>query len=453
MKKTLLKNGLIITNESSYIGSIGIKDGLIYEIGSIKDESFYEEIINVEGKYLLPGGIDSHTHMEMPFGGTTSTDTYESGSKAAISSGVTTFIDYVIQKRKESLIDALSRRLNISLGYTYCDFAFHIAVTDLNKKALNDIKFLRENGVSSLKCFTVYRKDKLMLNEKEIQKILKYCKKYNIQMNIHAEDVYLLEKNIAQLIEENSLSSYYHYVSRNEEVETLGVKRAIECAIKVDAPLHIVHVATNDAIDIIKKAKSEGHKITMETCPTYLQFNSNVYKEDNGYIYVCSPSIKQEPSRLALWDAIKDGSIDTIATDHCPFLLKEKQWGEDDFRKTPNGCGGIDIVYPYLLSAANKGLISFPRVVELFCYNPSKLFHLTQKGSLDIGKDADIVIYNPKGKKTYKISESQSLADVSIWENYEFEGVIESTYLRGELAYNDKKILINEGFGKFLKRD
>jgi dihydropyrimidinase len=253
-------------------------------------------------------------------------------------------------------------------------------------------------------------------------------------------------------LSEGKTSPWYHYKSRPEFVEGEADIRAIQWAKETGAKLYIVHLANKQGVEAVTKAKEEGYPIYAETCPQYLEFTKEVYKREDGRNFVCSPPMKGKESQDALWEAIKRGDIDTIATDHCPFLQSEKDWGINDFTKIPNGCAGIENMYPYMLDKANRGILSFNKVIEVCSTNPAKLFGCKNKGSLAIGKDADIVIYDPDIDFTITCENMHSDYDHTIWEGKSLHGYPVKTYSRGKLVYDNGEFVGEYGWGKFVKR-
>ena len=262
----------------------------------------------------------------------------------------------------------------------------------------------------------------------------------------------MIDMNIEQFRREGKTSAWYHYLSRPEWVEAEADKRAVHWAKSVNAPLYLVHMADREGLEAAVAAKRGGAPIYIETCPQYLEFTCDVYKRPDGRNFVCSPPMKGEESREALWKAVADGSIDTVATDHCPFQSYEKDWGKDDFTKIPNGCAGVENLYPYMLSAANEGKIPFPRAVQLCAANPAKIFGCVSKGSLTVGKDADIVLYDPEKTFTISVKNMHSDYDHTIWEGKTLKGYPVQTYVRGKLVYKDGEFTGTPGYGQFVKR-
>jgi dihydropyrimidinase len=282
--------------------------------------------------------------------------------------------------------------------------------------------------------------------------ILEKAKECGAQISVHAENKEISNMLIQRYLSEGKTSAWYHYLSRPEFVEAEADKRAIEWAKSLNAPLYIVHLANKEGVEAVTKAKDEGYEIYAETCPHYLHFTSDVYKREDGRNFVCSPPIKGQESQDALWEAIKRGDIDTIATDHCPFESYEKDWGKDDFSKIPNGCAAIENMYPYMLDAANKGKITFQKAIELCCENPAKLFGCDTKGFIQVGKDADIVIYDKEKDFTISVNNMHSDYDHTIWEGVSLHGYPVQTYSRGRLVYDNGEFVGEAGWGKFIKR-
>lgn len=448
----IIKNGTIITAFDTYKADIAIDDGKVVMIANdIVDDS--AEIIDAAGKYVLPGALDVHTHLEMPFGGTISSDSYEAGTRAAACGGVTTVFDFALQKKGEGIIETAKRRNQLCEPQACVDYAFHVAITDLTPEVLNEFQAAVEFGIPSLKVFMVYKKEGLMVDDGVLCKVLEKSKEVGAIIAVHAENPDAIDMRTEEFLREGKTSAWYHYLSRPEFVEAEADIRAIHWAKSLNAPLYIVHLANKQGLEEVKKARDEGYEIYAETCPQYLHFTSDVYKREDGRNFVCSPPIKGQESQTALWQGIKSGDIATIATDHCPFQSYEKDWGKDDFTKIPNGCMGIENMYPYMLSEANKGRLSFNKVVELCSTNPAKIYGCApEKGTIAVGADADIVVYDPN--KEFVVSKDNMHSDVdhTIWEGLKLNGYIDLTLSRGKLVFKDGEFLGNPGWGKFLRR-
>lgn len=448
----IIKNGTIVTAKESFIADIAVKDGKIALIGT--DLSMEAaKVVDAAGKLVLPGAIDAHTHLAMPFGGTVSADGYLSGTRAAACGGVTTVFDYPMQRKGKGILETIGERKAMCDPEACVDYAFHCIITDLNGgELLEEFAASVDFGVTSFKCFFVYKKEGMMVDDGTFVKVLLKAKEVGAITNIHAENPDVIDLNIENFLKEGKTSAWYHYISRPEYVEAEADKRAVHWAKSVEAPLYIVHMADKEGLEAAAEAKLAGHPIFIETCPQYLEFTSEVYKREDGRNFVCSPPIKGRESQEALWDAIKKGIIDTVATDHCPFQSYEKDWGKDDFTKIPNGCAGVENLYPYMLAAANCGRISFNRAVELCSANPAKIFGCDTKGSLTVGKDADIVIYDRDKDFTISVSNMHSDYDHTIWEGRKLHGYPVQTYVRGRLVYDNGEFTGEPGYGQFIKR-
>lgn len=448
----LIKKGTVVTADESFKGDIAVKDGKITCIGTGLDLQA-DKIVDAAGKLVLPGAIDAHTHLAMPFGGTVSADSYLAGTRAAACGGVTTVFDYPMQRKGKGILETVQARLDMCSPEACVDYAFHCCITDLNGGSLLDeFQDAVDFGITSFKCFLVYKKEGMMVDDATLIRVLLKARENGAITNIHAENPDVIDMNIEKFLKEGKTSAWYHYLSRPEFVEAEADKRAVHWAKSVGAPLYIVHMADKEGLETAVQAKLEGNDIYIETCPQYLEFTCDVYKREDGRNFVCSPPMKGQESQDALWAAIRNGMIDTVATDHCPFQSYEKDWGRDDFTKIPNGCAGIENMYPYMLSSANEGKISFNRAVELCAANPARIFGCTQKGSLTVGKDADIVLYDPNQDFTISVRNMHSDYDHTIWEGKTVHGYPVQTYVRGRLVYDNGEFIGQPGYGRFIRR-
>ena len=445
----IIKNGTIVTSTEMFKADIAVKDGKIVSVGENLPTDGCANVVDAAGKLVLPGAIDAHTHLAMPFGGTISSDDYFAGTRAAACGGTTTVFDSVLQDFDENMVDSIKRRDALCAPDAAVDYAFHVGVKDVHGGLLDSMKDAVDYGVPSFKVFMVYD---FGVKDGVFYEVLKKSKEIGALINVHAENNEMVNMLTEKYISEGKGSAWYHYMSRPEFVEAEADSRAIAWAKSLNAPLYIVHLANADGVDYVTKAKAEGFEIYAETCPQYLHFTSDVYKREDGRNFVCSPPMKGQASQDALWAAIKRGDIDTVATDHCPFLQAEKDWGKDDFRKIPNGCAGIENMYPYMLAKANEGVIPFTKAVELCSANPARIFGCKTKGSLAVGKDADIVIYDPEKDFTITQQSMHSDCDHTIWEGVSLHGYPVQTYSRGRLVYDNGEFKGERGWGKFIKR-
>lgn len=448
----LIKGGTVVTATESFPADVAVDGGKIVAIG--RDLAVNaEKVVDATGKPVLPGALDAHTHMAMPFGGTVSADSYLAGTRAAVCGGVTTIFDYPVQHKGETILGLIGSKKEVLEKEACCDYAFHCCITDLNGgEILDEIEQAVEEGITSFKCFLVYKKEGMMVDDGMLARLLLRAKELGAMINVHAENPDLIDLRTEQYLKEGKTSAWYHYMSRPEFVEAEADKRVVHWASHLDTPVYIVHMADKEGLEACIKAKSEGHDILVETCPQYLEFTCDVYKREDGRNFVCSPPMKGQESQDALWTAIKSGMIDTVATDHCPFQSYEKDWGKDDFTKIPNGCAGVENLYPYMLDAANSGKITFERAVELCSTNVAKIFGCDNKGAIAVGKDADIVIYDKDKDFTISVSNMHSDYDHTIWEGKKLHGYPVQTYLRGKLVYDNGDFVGTPGMGDYVKR-
>ena len=448
----LIKGGTVVTATESFPADVAVDGGKIVAIG--RDLAVNaEKVVDATGKLVLPGALDAHTHMAMPFGGTVSADSYLAGTRAAVCGGVTTIFDYPVQHKGETILGLIGSKKEVLEKEACCDYAFHCCITDLNGgEILDEIEQAVEEEITSFKCFLVYKKEGMMVDDGMLARLLLRAKELGAMINVHAENPDLIDLRTEQYLKEGKTSAWYHYMSRPEFVEAEADKRVVHWASHLDTPVYIVHMADKEGLEACIKAKSEGHDILVETCPQYLEFTCDVYKREDGRNFVWSPPMKGQESQDALWTAIKSGMIDTVATDHCPFQSYEKDWGKDDFTKIPNGCAGVENLYPYMLDAANSGKITFERAVELCSTNVAKIFGCDNKGAIAVGKDADIVIYDKDKDFTISVSNMHSDYDHTIWEGKKLHGYPVQTYLRGKLVYDNGDFVGTPGMGDYVKR-
>ena len=448
----LIKGGTVVTATESFPADVAVDGGKIVAIG--KDLAVNaEKVVDATGKLVLPGALDAHTHMAMPFGGTVSADSYLAGTRAAVCGGVTTIFDYPVQHKGETILGLIGSKKDVLEKEACCDYAFHCCITDLNDgEILDEMEQAVEEGITSFKCFLVYKKEGMMVDDGMLARLLLRAKELGAMINVHAENPDLIDLRTEQYLKEGKTSAWYHYMSRPEFVEAEADKRVVHWASHLNTPVYIVHMADKEGLEACIKAKSEGHPILIETCPQYLEFTCDVYKREDGRNFVCSPPMKGQESQDALWTAIQSGMIDTVATDHCPFQSYEKDWGKDDFTKIPNGCAGVENLYPYMLDAANSGKITFERAVELCSTNVAKIFGCDNKGAIAVGKDADIVIYDKDKGFTISVNNMHSDYDHTIWEGKKLHGYPVQTYLRGKLVYDNGDFVGTPGMGDYVKR-
>lgn len=461
----LFKSGKVVTASSIFKADVAVKDGRICAIGTDLVPESSTEVVDAGGKLILPGAIDGHTHLAMPFGGTISTDDYFTGTRAAACGGTTTVFDFVLQGVGETMDAALDRRDALCRADgPAIDYSYHIGVGDVtSREMLMSMDRCVERGITSFKVFMVYD---FGVDDGQFFQTLQHAAEIGALVGVHAENRDVNNCLIKQYLSEGKTDAWWHYMSKNEAVAGEADVRAINLAKMAGTSLYIVHLDNRQGIEAVRAARDEGYPIFAETCPQYLAFTNEVYKDGIPELglrardFVCSPPMKGIDSQHALWDGIRTGDISTLATDHCPFLKSEKDWGvtrkdgtPGDFTTIPNGCAGIENMYPYILSEANKGRISFEKAVEISATNPAKLFGIDYcKGAVQVGLDADIVVYDPEREFVVRNDENQHGAlDHTIWETAEFKGYPAAVYSRGRLVFDGKDYVGRSGDGRFVK--
>ncbi|HNW86364.1 MAG TPA: dihydropyrimidinase [Candidatus Limiplasma sp.] len=452
----LFKGGTVVTAEAMFKADVLVRGETIAAIGeNLREPGAYA--VDVKGKLLLPGAIDAHTHLECVCSGIDTSDDYATGTRAAACGGTTTVIDYLLQERGERLPDTLRKRVAMATPKAAVDFAFHIGVSDLSSpELLASVGDAVAEGVSSFKAYMVYD---FGLDDGQLYALLQETAKVGALTTVHAENRGLLNERVKAYLAEGKTEPWWHYMSRNEAVTAEANRRAIALAKAANAPLYLVHLTDEDGVAAVTEARDQGLPVFAETCPQYLNFTNDVYCEPRGQDYICSPAIKGRASQQALWAALRRGDIQTVATDHCPFTRAEKDYGirlpdgrPGNFTTVPNGCDGIETMYPYMLTQANLGRISFPNAVAVCAANPAKLFGLgDRKGALRPGLDADLVVFDPKRDGIVRATELHGHLDHTIWENTALHGRITATWLRGSLVYIGNRFVGQKGGGRFQK--
>ena len=451
---TLIKNGRIITATDNYIADILIEKEIIIAIGKNLTAKAEKEI-NAKGMLVMPGGIDPHVHLDMPFMGTFSSDSYETGTRAALFGGTTTVIDFVLQKQGNSLQSALQEWQSRSNNNCVSDYSFHMAVTDFNESTKKEIKhFIEHEGITSFKTFMAY-KSALMIDDKQMIGLMEEVKRHGGLINVHATNGDMIDYLISKHKAEQKTSPLYHYLSQPEVTEVEASKRFVDMCNYTGCPGYIVHLTCEGALNAVRSAAKRNQKIFVETCIQYLLLDASLYKKDfDGAKWVMSPPLREKKDQETLWAGINQGLVQVVATDHCPFKWEQKLIGKNDFSKIPNGHPAIEHRMELLYSeGVHKGKITLNKYVEVVCTNPAKIFGMfPKKGTIAVGSDADIVIFNPNQSHTISAKTHHMNVDYSAYENWALTGKIKTVLLRGKIAIDNNKCLIEKGFGNFVKR-
>ncbi|MEA4922126.1 MAG: dihydropyrimidinase [Eubacteriaceae bacterium] len=462
----LIKGGKVVTAKSTFKADVAVKNGKISAIGTNLKPEANTTVVDAKGKLVLPGALDGHTHMAMPFGGTISTDDYHDGTIAAACGGTTTIFNFETQAIGQNMIDLVKEKYELAEKQgPVIDYSFHVGVGDVtSEKMLKGMDDVVDFGISSFKVFMVYD---FGVDDGQFYSTLTHAAEIGALVGVHAENNDVNKFLVNKYLSEGKTSPWYHYMSKYEAVAGEADERAINLAKMAGTSLYIVHLDNAQGVAAVRKARSEGYPIFAETCPQYLYFTKDVYKNGRPEVglrpqdFVCSPPMKGKESKDALWDAINTGVVSTLATDHCPFLKKEKDWGiktktgaKGNFTTIPNGCAGVENMYPFILSEANKGRITFNKAVEIAAANPAKLFGVDYcKGAVEVGLDADIVIYDTKKKVTINNKENQhGSIDHTVWEGVECKGYPCAVYSHGNLVFDGKDFVGEKGAGKFVKQ-
>lgn len=451
----LIRNGRIITSSEDYIADIYTEGETIKAIGKNLSMKADEEI-DASGKMIFPGGIDPHVHLDMPFMGTFSSDNYETGTLAALHGGTTMVIDFILQTQGKSLRHALEQWQGRSNGNCYGDYSFHMAVTDFNDQTKAEVKeMIEKEGISSFKTFMAY-KGALMIDDRQMVGLMQEVKKQGGMVTVHATNGDMIDYLVAKHRSEGKLAPLYHYLSQPEITEAEASGRFADMANYTGVPAYIVHMTCEGALNHVRDAARRNQQVFVETCIQYLVLDATLYEKDfDGAKYVMSPPLREKKDQAALWAGINQGTVLVVATDHCPFKWEQKKMGEKDFSKIPNGHPAIEHRMELLFSeGVNKGKISLNKYVEVSSTNSAKLFGMyPKKGTIGIGSDADLIIFDPNQKHKISVNSHHMNVDYSAYEGWELTGKCKTTILRGQVAVDNGKVRINKGYGQFVKRN
>lgn len=455
MKSVLIREGTVVTATDTFVADIYVTDEKVHSIGrDLKVTA--DKTIDAKGCYVFPGGIDAHTHLDLPFMGTSSSDDFETGTLAALHGGTTSIIDFAFQTQGKSLREGLNAWYERAKGRAVCDYAFHVVVTDFNEKVRSEIQELVEkDGVTSFKTFMAY-KGALMIDDRQMIGLMNEAKKHGALVTVHAENGDLADSLIQENRAKGNLAPGFHALSRPEIVESEATGRAIDIAHAGGHPLYVVHMTCEGALNRVREATKRNQKVFVETCVQYLLLDDSLYFQEGfeGSKYVMSPPLRKKKDQESLWNGIEQGLVHTVATDHCPFCMDQKKMGEKDFSKIPNGAPGIENRMELMFSeGVLKNRMSLNRFVELNCTAPAKIFGLyPKKGTIAVGSDADLVVFDPKVQHTLSAKTHHMRCDYNAYEGWKVTGKTRTVLLRGTVAIENGKAAIGKGFGKYLPR-
>lgn len=455
MASILIKNGQLVSPLGRSYQDIFIKDDRIAEIG--QDLSYgAERTIDATGTYLLPGGIDVHTHLDLPMMGTCSSDDFESGTAAALAGGTTSIIDYVSPVRNQSLLEALAIwKQKAKRAVT--DYGLHMSVPWFDQKVAEEMEVcVRQEGIPTFKVFLAY-KDSIMVNDEELLGILKCCKNLGGLLLAHCENGEIVAELQQRYFSTGGLSPRYHALSRPSYIEGESAARLATFARAAGTSAYLVHMSSREATEVLMKGRAEGLDLYGETCPQYLLLEDSVYEKPDflGAAYVMSPPIRPKGHAESLWNGIRSGQIEVVATDHCPFNLRgQKELGLNDFRKIPNGAAGIEERLKLLFSyGVLQNRISLEQMVAVTSTNPARIFGMyPRKGILAVGSDADVVIWQPDGEQVISASCHHQNVDTSIFEGFHVTGGPRLVIAGGRIQFEEGRLDVQAGAGRFIPR-
>jgi dihydropyrimidinase len=453
--RTVIRNGRIVTAVDDYNADILIEDGVVTMIAkSITVET--DRTIDAKGRLVIPGGIDPHTHMELPFGGTFASDTFETGTRAAAHGGTTTIIDFAVQSKGMALNEALDKWFAKADGNCSIDYGFHLIVTDMPDERLPEMREAIRQGVSSFKMFMAYP-GVFLADDATIFRGMTTAAEAGGLICMHAENGIVIDEIVKRALAQGHTAPKYHALTRPTKAEAEGVHRAIAIAEMAGSPVYIVHLSCDDALQEVTRARDNGVPAYAETCPQYLFLDDTVYDKPGfeGAKYVMTPAIRAKWNQDRLWRGLQMNDLQVVSTDHCPFCFKEqKELGKDNFTKIPNGGPGVENRMSLVFNGGvAAGRISLNRFVEITSTSAAKIFGLfPRKGTIAVGSDADIVIFDPNEEMTISAKTHHMNVDYSCYEGKKVRGVTKTVLSRGEVVIDEGKYVAKPGRGKFLKR-
>jgi len=457
--RTLIKGGTVVTASDTFAADVWLDNGKVVALGHLPDAKA-EQTIDATGQYVIPGGIDCHTHMDMPFGGTSSSDDFESGTIAAAFGGTTTIVDFAIQSKGSSMRAGLDTWHAKAEGRAAVDYAFHMIMTEANPQTLEEMSSIIREGVTSFKMFMAYP-GVFLVDDQQIFKAMLRAGELGALITMHAEIGLPIDVLVQRAIAEGHTAPVYHALTRSEVAESTGTERAIALAEMAKVPVYMVHLSAQRALERVMEARDRGLPAYAETCPQYLFLTEDHLRgepgnEWKGAGYVCTPPLRPAHHHDHLWRGLRNYDLSVVATDHCPFCMKDqKELGRGDFSKIPNGMPGVETRLHLLWEGVTKGKISMNRFVEITSTAPAKIFGMYgKKGTLAPGADADVVVWDPNKKFELSKKNLHMKVDYSPFEGHTVPGSASHVFSRGELIVkNDAWVGKNQkGRGQFVRR-
>jgi dihydropyrimidinase len=464
MSTTLIKNGTVVTATETMAADVLIDGEKVVAVAAHGSQDWSaNETIDAKGKYVFPGGIDVHTHMELPFGGTFASDSFETGTRAAAWGGTTTIIDFAVQVKGQSAMEGYEAWREKADGNVAIDYGLHMITGDINEQTLKEMDILVDEGVTSFKMFMAYP-GVFYSDDGEILRAMQKAAENGSTICMHAENGIAIDVFVEQALARGETDPIYHGIVRKSALEGEATNRAIVLAELTGAPLYIVHMSALEALDAVKQARDRGSNVFAETCPQYLFFSLDELGNGfEGAKYVCSPPMRDRAAghQEALWKGLATNDLQVVSTDHCPFCFDEhpelgvqKKLGVDDFSKIPNGMPGVEPRFEVMYhGGVNGGRIGLNRFVEIMATTPAKMFGLyPDKGTIAPGADADIVVFDPKKKHEISVKTQHMRVDYSAYEGMEVTGKVETVLSRGRVIVDGGEYKGSPGDGKYLKR-
>lgn len=464
--KTLIKNGTVVNSTGTAQADVLIDGETIAAVLSpgstllgFEVEKNVDTVIDAKGKYVIPGGIDAHTHMQMPFGGTQASDTFETGTRAAAWGGTTSIVDFVVQYAGENVLDQYKLWHEKAAGNCAIDYGFHQILSDIQDTSLTAMDELINEGVSSFKLFMAY-KGVFLSDDGQILRAFQKGAELGAMMMMHAENGAVIDVLVQQALTAGNTSPYYHGLTRPWQAEEEATHRAIMIANLTGAPLYVVHVSAKQAVEQIAAARDNGQNVFGETCPQYLYLSLEEQLGAPGFEgakWVCSTPLRSraEGHQHHMWQSLRTNDIQMVSTDHCPFCMKgQKDMGIGDFSKIPNGIGSVEHRMDLIYQGVVDGNITLERWVEVTSTTPARMFGMYgRKGVIQPGADGDVVVYDPNGHTSIGVDKTHHMnMDYSAWEGYEIDGHVDTVISRGKVIIDDNQYLGKAGDGKFVKR-
>jgi len=463
MAKTLIKGGTVVTAIEQMEADVLVEDGKVVALLGREHTVEPDEVIDADAKLVIPGGIDVHTHMELPFGGTFAADTFETGTRAAAWGGTTTIVDFAVQTVGESAMEGWEKWMDKARGNCAIDYGFHMITGDINDQTLKEMELLFREGVTSFKMFMAYP-GVFYSDDGQILRAMQKAAEDGATICMHAENGIAIDVLVEQALERGDTDPIHHGIVRKSILEGEATHRAIKLAELTGAQLYIVHLSAQEALDEVIRARDQGLNVYAETCPQYLFLSlENLGNGFDGAKYVCSPPLRDAESghQERLWQGLRTNDLQIVSTDHCPFCMgdhhtfgTQKELGRGDFSKIPNGMPGVE---PRMILMYNGGVvegrISLNRFVEITATTPAKMFGMyPKKGTIAVGSDADIVIFDPDGSHTISVETHHMDVDYSAYEGWEMRGKVDTVMSKGKVIVADDEYLGSPGDGEYLAR-